>query len=391
MRHIAPSSPWPLFMRLFVRLSRVMVLPLRSLKVNVKYNWASTAYQDTLKPDRKDDATYIQREYYASAALLLLPDRHWAVDYSADYALNNLSSSLATDVRPYRHSVWQSLTAKYATRRFTAMARLLGSLYYNGAKRGEAGRDFKRLSPSLSLSYRLSPIEELYVRASYKDIFRVPTFNESYFFHYGSTDLSPECTDQYNVGLTWRHEWRHLSVEATADGYLNHVRDKIVGVPYNMFVWRTINVANAEGKGADINTKANYRLSSKHSLHLSAAYSYQRVANHTNKESEHYGKQIAYTPLHSGSAALGWANPWVNLSIHGTGTSSRWANNNHYDGTRVGGYWDMGVTAYRAFRLRHGGLRIRADVKNILGQQYEIVGNYPMPRRSWQMSVAYKF
>lgn len=362
-----------------------------TLKANAKYNWASAAYEDTLKPDRKDDATYHQREYYASAALLYQPSRHWAADYSADYAYNNLNSTLATDVRPYRHSLLQSLTVKYTARRLVAMARVLGSVYYNGAKRGESGRDFRRLSPSVSVSYRLLAAEELYIRGSYKNIFRVPTFNELYFFHYGSTDLQPERTNQFNIGLTWRHQWRQLSVESTVDGYLNRVRDKIVGVPYNMFVWRTVNVARVNGKGLDANLKANCQLSDRQKLHLSASYSYQRVANHTNKASEHYGKQIAYTPLNSGSAAIGWENPWVSLSVHGSGTSSRWANNNHYDGTCIGGYWDTGITVYRTFHLRQGDLAVRADVKNVLGQQYEIVGSYPMPRRSWQASVSYTF
>ena len=229
------------------------------MKTTAKYNWAASIYQDTLKVDRKDDATYHQREAYASMALLYAPGDNWSMDYSADYAFNNLSSTLPTDVRPYRHSVLQSLTAKYASRRLVALARLLGSLYYNGARQGASAREMRRLSPSLSLSYRLLPHEALYVRASYKDIFRVPTFSESYFFHYGSTDLSPEKTDQYNIGVTWMHQWSGGgSLQGTVDGYLNHVKDKIVAVPYNMFVWRTVNVAKVTVHGADMSVKGLY-------------------------------------------------------------------------------------------------------------------------------------
>lgn len=192
------------------------------LKVQAKMNWASSAYQDTLVANRRNDATYWQREYYTSAALMWMPDDGWALDYSADWMMNSLNSTLATDLRPHRHGILQSLSVRYAKGRWVALARILASVYLNSVgrkietqqgsanptKAGQAAKDARRLSPSLSLSYRLlgngTASDELYLRASYKDIFRVPTFNENYFFHYGSSDLKPEKTRQLNIGLTWK-------------------------------------------------------------------------------------------------------------------------------------------------------------------------------------------
>lgn len=77
--------------------------------------------------------------------------------------------------------------------------------------------------------------------------------------------------------------------------------------------------------------------------------------------------------------------------------SKRWANNEHYDGTEVDGYWDMGLMLYRQLdglsllgkSLR--GVKVRMDVKNLLAKQYELVGHYPMPRCSWMLSIGYNF
>ena len=88
--------------------------------------------------------------------------------------------------------------------------------------------------------------------------------------------------------------------------------------------------------------------------------------------------------------AVSWENPWANLSVHCSAVSSRWANNQHYEGTEIDGYWDMGLTLYRTFRWREQSLEARMDVKNILNMQYEIVRFYPMPGRSWQVSVKYQ-
>lgn len=363
-----------------------------SLKLNAKYNWASSEYKDETYRNGINDASYWQREAYTSTSLLYTPNTKLAFNYSADYIFNNLNSSLKTDTRPYRHTILQSATARYRSSRFTIMGRLLYSLYFNAAKYGNSARDAKRLSPSVSMSYKLLRGEDLYIRLSYKNIFRAPTFNESYFYHYGSTDLLPENTDQLNAGLTWRHSYGQGSyLKLSADAYLNKVKDKIVAVPFNMFVWTNINVGKVIGHGIETEATLSHTFNQRHSLLITANYGLQRSENKTNEASPYYGNQIAYTPEHQGSAAINYENPWVNITIHGHGMSHRYTNNEHYQGSRVGGYVEMGLTAYRAWKLWKGELEIRADIKNLLDKQYEIVSHYPMPGRSWQASIKYKF
>ena len=363
-----------------------------SLKWLAKFNWNASVYKNPLIPNNNYDASYWQREGYTSAAVLYTPSEQWAFDYSADYSFNNLSSAevRTIGIRPYRHTILQSATAKYRNGRLTALARLLYSLYLNDAKDGKGSQNMRRLSPSLSLSYQLMEDEQLFLRASYKNIFRAPTFNESYYFHYGSPDLAPESTDQVNVGLTWKTQTEGLDLQLTADGYYNHVKDMIVAVPYNMFIWTCINVGKVRVLGAEATAAASYRLSESQSLQFSGNYSYQQAENRTNPSSPYYGHQIAYVPLHTGSVAIGWENPWVSLSLHGSGISSRWANNNQQPGTLVKGYWDTGLTAYHTFRWGTQQLEARIDVKNLFDTQYEIVQFYPMPGRSWQLSVKYQ-
>lgn len=176
-----------------------------SWKLTGKFNWDASLYHDAdgKYPGGVYDEDYWQRELYFSG-MLLWTRGAWAADYSADYAYNNLSSNQPDDVRPYRHSVLQSLTARYKTGRFMATGRALLSVYDNRTHTGESARNATKLSPSVSLSFRPFESDLFYIRASYKNIFRMPTFNESYFFHMGSTSLRPESTDQVNLGITWQ-------------------------------------------------------------------------------------------------------------------------------------------------------------------------------------------
>lgn len=363
-----------------------------SWKAKGKFNWSSSSYRDKYYPNAVMDADYWQREAYGSLTLLLCPSDKVSVSYAGDYIFNNLNSSLDTDVRPFRHTFLQTLSVKYTVPHLVLLGRTLYSLYLNSAKRGEHAKNLRRFSPSLSISYQPFSSEQLYIRASYKNIFRAPTFNESYFFHYGSTNLQPELTDQFNLGLTWQSMlWNRLNMQMTLDGYLNHVKDKIVAVPYNMFVWTNVNVGKVDAKGYELSLRGDYRMNAKHHLGFVGSYSYQRVSNHTDKLLPDYGKQIAYLPLHTLSASLKWGNPWIDVVVHGEGCSSRWATNSHYEGTQLKGYWDMGLTLSRAFQLCHGQVLLRGDIKNLLDQQYEIVGNYPMPGISYQFAINYKF
>jgi outer membrane receptor protein involved in Fe transport len=120
-------------------------------------------------------------------------------------------------------------------------------------------------------------------------------------------------------------------------------------------------------------------------------YSYQSAKNKTLPGSTSYEKQLAYTPDHTLSGSVSYENPWVNLAIHTTGMSSRWANNEHYDDTEIDGYVEIGLTAWRQFRIGSHQMEGRVDLKNLLSTQYELVRFYPMPRRSYQVTFNYKF
>lgn len=364
-----------------------------SWKLTTKFNWDASLYhdEDGKYPGGVYDEDYWQREAYISGMLLWSPDAKWTFDYSADYAFNNLSSNQPLDQHPSRHSILQSATARFKSDRFLATGRLLMSVYDNRVRTGESARDASRLSPSVSVSVQPFSSELLFVRASYKNIFRMPTFNDSYFFHMGSTSLRPELTDQVNLGVTWQSMRGDIFREAvfTADVYYNTIRDKIVAIPQNLFVWTMTNLDKARGFGVDLTGDLTVTLTSSHALMFTANYSYQRVQPRTNPDDPDYNRQLAYTPKHSGAGSLAYENPWVNISFHASGASARYGTNSNLPVSRVAGYVDCGVAAYRTIRIKNHSLELRADILNIFDKQYYVVARYPMPGRSWRITATF--
>lgn len=360
-----------------------------------KFNWDASLYhdEDGKYPGGILDEDYFQREVYVSGSALYVPTDKLAFNYSADYFYNNLTTNQMEVVGPWRHSVLQSFTGKFQNSWLLATARLLWSIYDNGVKEGISSKDENKLSPSLSVSVQPMRNRLFFIRASYKNIFRMPTFNETYYFRMGSTSLKPEDTDQFNLGLTWQYNstnWLNALV-LTGDVYYNNVKDKIVALPMNMFIWTMTNMDKARAFGADVTASATFNIARGQNLVFAGNYSWQRVQPRTSPKDPDYNKQVAYTPIHSGAASLSWENPWVDVVVHTTGASDRYGTNSNLPITRIKGYMEMGAALILSFKIKRNTIDLRFDMTNILDTQYEIVGNYPMPGRAWKFTLTYKY
>jgi len=364
-----------------------------SLRALAKFNWDVSKYHDigASYPGGETQENFWQREAYVSGALLWRPIMRWSFDYSADYSFNSLNSNQIDNPRPWRHSVLQSLTAKFKNARLLAMARLLLSVYDNEVHEGESAKDATRLSPSVSVSVQPWLSNLFFIRASYKNVFRMPTFNDTYYFRMGSTQLKPETTDQINIGLTYQAPtlaWMPLAI-VTADVYANHIKDKIIAIPRTMYVWTMTNLDKVRALGVDLTLNLTLRAAKGHDILLNGTYSFQRVQPRTNPLNPDWNKQVAYTPVHSGSISVGYENPFVNFSFHATGVSERFGINSNPPSSRIAGYMDFGLSLWKEIRVKSHTLEFRGDILNLFNKQYEVVARYPMPGRSWRLSAAF--
>lgn len=359
-----------------------------NLKVCAQYNNMLTDYRNETLGSAIRSAGYHQREEYGSAAVLYEPFDWLSTSASVD-VFNNVLHGTGSVRKPVRNSVLGAFSMKMKRDRLQLIARAVGAWYQDKAEREHSYE--RRLSPSVSLSYQPVKTWPLRIRMMYKEMFRMPAFSELYFFHLGSLALAPEKTKQWNVGLSWNSRLTDgLRVGLTADTYLNHVADKIVAIPFNTFVWRMQNLARVRSKGLDVTAEAAWEFLPSHQLLLNGNYSWQEVENKTDSRSVAYGKQVAYTPAHTWCATLTWMNPWACMTWTMNGQSCRWATNEHTQATRMAGFAECDLSLWRTLLLGHTECTFRAALLNLLDRQYEIVAHYPMPGRSWRLSLIVK-
>ena len=347
-----------------------------SLLVMAKHTRSSSFYSDLggQYTGGRLEQRYRQRETYASGSLLWLPLHGLSADYSIDWFYNCLRSNLVSNSNPGRNSLLQTIAVKYNVWRLTVTGRVLHSWFRSTAD-GMRTRYDSRFSPSVSASLQPVAGVNFFIRAGYKDIFRMPTFNELYFDNYGSINLEPEYTKQWNIGFTFglnRSTGLLSYLDITLDGYHNRVDNKIVAIPYSLFRYTMKNLGRVRIFGVDATVSAGFRVARRHEIVATGNWTYQRAAPRTSRDMLDWNRQLAYTPLNSGGGSLTWLNPWVNLVFHVTGASARYTTNENYPTTRLDPYADCGVSLFRDFDIRGNKLEVRADMINMFNKQYEI-------------------
>lgn len=364
------------------------------IRLQAKYNYAYNRFTDPAqKMDNKiQDDRYTQQEYYGTAGLLYTPIEELSFTFAEDIFYNTLDNTFDDCPYPKRITSLSVLAARFQNSRFTAIASLLGTYLTEKVTVGERVPDRKKLSPAVSVSYRLLAETNIRIRASYKDIFRVPTFNDLYYTQIGNRSLRPESTEQYNVGISWSgavgKTVKYLSL--SVDAYYNEVKDKIVALP-SLFIWKMMNMGKVEAKGIDVNLSSELVVLPQVSLFLAATYSYQQAIDLTDKEAKNYKNQIPYAPLHAGSGSVSIENPWVNVAYSFIASGKRYALPQNIEDNLIKRYVEHTISLNKSFRIKKAQLRVQADVVNLGNKTYDIIQFYPMPGRSFRGIISYIF
>lgn len=357
-------------------------------QLNAKFNYAYERYFD---PDYLNaagfvDNRYFQREYYLSNGVSYRPHKIVNLTLVNDLIFGNLTANLPNFILPSRLQVLTVLSAAVDTRFVQAKAALLHTGVANWAKKGAAADNVSRFSPSAGISIRPMLSQDFHIRAFYKNIFRLPTFNDLYYNDFGNRNLRPENTHQFDLGLTYARSFLHkkMGISITVDGYYNRVKDKIVAIPSrNLFTWMMLNFGAVKIAGMDANLVFDYEIIKQLKINIVGSYSLQQAVDVTDPKSNTYRHQIPYTPLHSGSASLTLSTPWVDVSYTVVAAGKRYALQQNVPANELKPYSDHSLALAKDFDVKGKVvLGYKLELLNLANRHYEIVRSYPMQGRS---------
>ncbi|HPS11390.1 MAG TPA: TonB-dependent receptor, partial [Paludibacteraceae bacterium] len=305
------------------------------IQANAKYNRGYLRYLDpvVLNSDGKTENTYVQNEIYGSVSTLFRAFENISFSASSDVSGNTLDAAGSGFASPSRLSWLTVLAGKYVSNRVLATASLLYTHINEQTKTGDTAENQRKFSPYISLSVKPFTTADLRFRAFYKNIFRVPTFNDLYYSRVGNPNLKPENTQQFNLGATYTTTFNEFLqfLSVTADAYHNRIDNKIVAYPTkNIFEWTMLNYGRVDIDGLDFSLEAAYRIAKGYNLIAGGSYTYQRALNVTNPDDRDYNQQIPYTPRVSGSGRASLETPWINLNYSTIWSGHRYAVNQNY-------------------------------------------------------------
>lgn len=373
-------------------------------QANAKYNYDFTRYLDPdyLNENGFLENVYHQQESYFSNTALYTP----ISNQEAEQGLKLLQFAVAQDLfyqqlnansldfaKPGRLTSLTSVATVIAGKKWKLNGNILFTFVNNIVDGSQEIADYYHFSPTIGGSYNFN--KTFSIRVFYKNIFRMPTFNDLYYREVGNINLNPEKTHQWNAGVVMNDAFvaaGKVSTSATFDAYFNIVKDKIVAFPsHNLFSWTMLNYGRVLIAGFELNNMWNYRVSKRHNIQMNGNITYQKAVDRTDRESKTFNHQIPYTPLLSGSFSICWKNPWLDITYAFIACGKRYALSQNIPSNEVRRYFDHSISLGREFDFKKSSISVKVEFLNISNNYYEIIRNYPMQGFGFRAKVAYNF
>lgn len=360
-------------------------------QVNAKYAFYRTHYVNNDDKLIHVDNLYKQREIYLSSANVYSILSNWDVSASYDLQWNKMNADMYGFVYPERFTNLLSVATALRLGKVKLQASELATFINDRVEEGPAPEARQILTPAVFASYKPFEKQDFNVRAFYKRIFRMPTFNDLYYADMGNSKLNPEYVTQYDAGFAYTKTWEnHLfyRFKIQADGYYNKVKDKIIAYPKGQqFRWTMLNLGKVEIKGIDVSTETTVNPVKDLFVTLRVQYTYQKAQDFTDPSDTYYGDQIPYIPWHSGSAIAqasfkGWN---LNYSFIYVGERYNQQENIKYNYTQP--WYTSDISLSKDLKFKFGLIKAAVEVNNLLSQDYDVILNYPMPKRNYKVSL----
>lgn len=362
-----------------------------STKALAKYAYYVTRYVNNDETQIHVDNTYRQQEMYFSTSNVYEILSKWSVSMSYDFKWNKLNANMVDFAFPHRYSNFVSLATALTLSRIQAQASLVEQVVKDHVKYGASSSSRSTLTPAFFVNVYPFESKLLAVKAFAKKSFRMPTFNDLYYADMGNSKLNPESALQYDLGFVLNKDWKQGIVDhfrLQVDGYYNTVHDKIVAYPKGQqFRWTMLNLGKVHIKGVDAMAEVGLEPAKDWKVTARLQYTYQDACDVTDSNTSYYKDQIPYIPWHSGSAilSLSWREWDLSYSFIYSGERYSQQENILYNHLQPWYTHDMSVV-YHARRWS-----ARLDVNNIFSQDYDVILNYPMPKRNYMLTLEYNF
>jgi vitamin B12 transporter len=357
-----------------------------------KYAYYDTRYVNRDTTQIAVDNTYKQQEAYLSTSNVYEIMPNWSASIAYDFRWNYLTSDMRQAVHPTRYSNLVSIATAIDYRHVKLQGSLLATFIKDHVREQASQPSRHEFTPAIFANiYPLPHSRVISFRAYYKRSFRMPTFNDLYYVEIGNANLKPEKATQYDVGLLLEKHFKQgilQQVQLQMDGYYNTISNKIVAYPKGQqFRWTMLNLGRVHITGLDVSAAATVMPVNDVLLTLRAQYTYQKAIDVTSTSDTYYRDQIPYIPWNSGSAVVNVNYRQWNLNYSFIYVGERYNQQENIRYNYMQPWYTSDLSIARDIKINKMKMRISLEVNNVFSQDYDVILNYPMPKRNYALTL----
>lgn len=238
----------------------------------------------------------------------------------------------------------------------------------------------RAFSPMLSFALRRAEFP-VRLRSSWSYNFRLPSFNELYYFNYGTANLLPERAHSFNVGAMWQIT---DGLSAEVNGFAISTSDQILAVPTSPISWSAQNIGSVFSRGVESSITGEILDSL---MMIRCAYTRQ-LATDESPGSITAGNILPTIPQELFSVALSYKfGEKTTFGGSCTYSSFRYYTADNSPEYLLPSYGLVTVYGEHTIALVGSIAALRLECSNLLNTSYSVIINYPMPTRSFRLGL----
>ena len=237
------------------------------------------------------------------------------------------------------------------------------------------------LVPKVGLNIRVLKEEDVHLRASFGENYRTPSFNDLYYRGFSNPALKPEHSESIDAGAS----------AAIGDGQARHwlevsyfrieTTDRIL---FDPALYIPVNVGRARSEGLELGYRGSFF---SDGLRLSANYT---LADARKKNSDFpgdptYDKQLRYVPRSLANFTVSFDYRAATVSVTHAFVGERFTDDRN--SSSLPAYSTTGLSLTVRIPVASWTALVKADVNNLADNPYEVFLNYPVPARTFRLTL----
>ena len=237
----------------------------------------------------------------------------------------------------------------------------------------------------VALGVDFNVLSNVFVRLNSSTNYKVPSYNDLYWPSLGNEELIPESSEQGELGVTFKNK----QIKIDVGGFYINSKDKIVwtpnGDPNRPGVWVPINIDHVINKGLELTTEFKINVL-KHKFKFNANYSYTISKNQKTNE------MVPFVPKHLFNGNLGYSNKKLSLFYQHLFNGKIFTTTDNSNDYSVP-YFNIGNigSSYNLIKNTKNQLDLGLKINNLFNEIYQVLPGRPMPNRTFNFNINYKF